>query len=115
MLKSIFIYFALALCAAILLLVPYTFSVRAQKNQQLDAGNQAANLTISSAATQTPSPIEISPIKTPKPNSPSRPTPTSVPVPPPSDPRTTQLMVLFGILIVTIVIFGIWLNRRKIF
>jgi hypothetical protein len=44
-----------------------------------------------------------------------RPTPTPIPIPPPSNPNTTQMMVIFGIMVVLVVIFGLWLNRNRMF
>ncbi len=44
-----------------------------------------------------------------------RPTPTPMPLPPPSNPNTIQLMVIFGILVVLVVVFGLWLNRNSVF
>jgi hypothetical protein len=52
---------------------------------------------------------------TPAPTRTPRPTPTLLPLPPPSDPDTTQTMVIFGIFAVIVVLFGIFLNRRRVF
>lgn len=44
-----------------------------------------------------------------------RPTPTPIPVPPPTSQNTIQLLVVSGVLVVAVVIFGIWLNRNRVF
>ncbi len=46
---------------------------------------------------------------------PRTPGPTSTPptIPPPQDPGTTQLMVAFGLLVVLVILFGVWLNRNR--
>jgi len=44
-----------------------------------------------------------------------RPTPTPLKIPPPADPRMSRLIIGFGIISVVIVIFGIWINRHKVF
>ncbi len=53
----------------------------------------------------TPTPV-ITPTKTP------RPTPTPIFIPPPSDPDYLRLMVALGFMIVTILLVGIWINRK---
>jgi hypothetical protein len=54
-------------------------------------------------------------LATPEATRPPQPTPTPIPTPPPSDSKTTDFMVLLGISIVVIVIFGIWINWRRVF
>jgi cbb3-type cytochrome oxidase subunit 3 len=54
-------------------------------------------------ATETPVPSERVPS--------SAITPT---VPPPSDPDTTQTMVVTGIVIVLVILLGLWINRTKL-
>ncbi len=58
--------------------------------------------------TFTPAPPSPTPTRT------KRPTATPLPVPPPSDPKSLQWIVAFGVLIVVIILFGIVLNRRKL-
>jgi hypothetical protein len=41
-----------------------------------------------------------------------RPTSTPVPIPPPPDPGSVNLMVFFGVIIVLIILFGVWINRQ---
>ncbi|MCI0520729.1 MAG: hypothetical protein L0Z70_10815 [Chloroflexi bacterium] len=65
--------------------------------------------TLLAELTATPLPSTPDPTRTP------RPTPTPLLVPPPSDPDTTHLMVIFGVIAVTVVLFGIFLNRRRVF
>ena len=62
-----------------------------------------------------PVPDKLVQAETPEPTRAPRPTPTPIAVPPPSDPSTTQLMVIFGILVVLVVIFGLLLNRNRVF
>lgn len=49
------------------------------------------------------------PTKTPKPTS------TPIPIPPPADPSATNMMIILGTLAVAVIIFGLWLNRRRAF
>lgn len=65
--------------------------------------------------TATPPPPTQEPTRTPRPSNTPRPTPTPLTVPPPSNPDTTYLMVFFGTLMVLVVIFGIWINRKRVF
>ena len=44
-----------------------------------------------------------------------RPTPTPIQVPPPTSQNTIQLLIVSGVLVVAVVIFGIWLNRNRVF
>jgi len=66
----------------------------------------------------TPTPIPA-PSDTPEPKPQRRPTrtpgPTSTPltIPPPQDPGTTQMMLAFGLLVVLVILFGVWLNRSR--
>lgn len=50
-----------------------------------------------------------------KPTNTPKPTSTPIPTPPPSDPSINNLMAIFGILIVVVIIFGIWVNWRRVF
>ena len=53
--------------------------------------------------------------ETPEPTRAPRPTPTPLAVPPPPNPTTIQLLVIFGVLVVLVVIFGLLLNRNRVF
>lgn len=52
---------------------------------------------------------------TPEPTRAPRPTPTPIPVPPPTSQNTIQLLVVSGVLLVAVIIFGLWLNRNRLF
>ena len=66
-------------------------------------------------ATSTPTPTETpTPTRTHRPTRTPRPTATPRTVPPPSNPDTSQWMVVLSILIVVIVLFGIILNRSRL-
>ncbi len=43
-----------------------------------------------------------------------KPTATPLKIPPPTDPRNLNLLILLGILIISVVIFGIIINRRQL-
>jgi hypothetical protein len=42
-----------------------------------------------------------------------RPTSTPIPIPPPPDPGSVNLMVFFGLIVVLIILFGVWINRQR--
>jgi hypothetical protein len=42
-----------------------------------------------------------------------RPTSTPVPIPPPPDPGSINLMLFFGVVVVLIILFGVWINRQR--
>ena len=65
--------------------------------------------TATPTSTGTPVPPTPVPTRTP------RPTATPLTVPPPSDPSTTHLIAISGITVVVVIIFGLWLNRRRVF
>ena len=44
---------------------------------------------------------------------PPRPTSTPIPIPPPPDPGSINLMVFFGVIVVLIILFGVWINRQR--
>jgi hypothetical protein len=48
-----------------------------------------------------------------KPTRTPRPTSTPVPIPPPAEPFSLNLMIFFGVLAVTVVLVGVWINRKK--
>lgn len=54
-------------------------------------------------------------VDTPEPTRAPRPTPTPIPVPPPTSQNTIQLLVVSGVLLVAVIIFGLWLNRNRLF
>lgn len=66
---------------------------------------------------ENPEPAQMaSPTPTREPRRPTRtpgPTNTPIPIPPPQDPGVTQMMVAFGILVVLVILFGVWLNRKN--
>lgn len=65
--------------------------------------------------TQAPSPTPtIEPTIRPTPTRIRKPTATPLSIPPSADPRTSNLMVLFGLLIAIVILFGIGLNYRRI-
>jgi hypothetical protein len=43
----------------------------------------------------------------------TRPTPTPLLIPPPSDPRTTDLIIVMSIIMISVILFGLWINRWK--
>lgn len=51
----------------------------------------------------------IQPTKTPKPTS------TPPVIPPPADPGATSVMIILAVLMVMVILFGFWLNRRRVF
>lgn len=55
------------------------------------------------------SPLAKDPTRTP------RPTGTPPVIPPPADPTSTNLLIIFAAVIVTIILLGIWINRRRAF
>jgi hypothetical protein len=77
-------------------------------------------VSISAATNDAPlqgstAPDKLVQAETPEPTRAPRPTSTPIAIPPPSDPGTIQLMVIFGILVVLVVIFGLLLNRNQVF
>ena len=42
-----------------------------------------------------------------------RPTSTPIPIPPPPDPGSINIMVFFGVVVVFIILFGVWINRQR--
>jgi hypothetical protein len=62
--------------------------------------------------TETPTPTQGTPIPAIEPTKKPRPTPTPVFVPPPSDPEYLRLMIALGVIMVAILLFGIWINRK---
>lgn len=63
--------------------------------------------TVTPVLTQTPEKKNPAPTRTP------RPTSTPVPVPPAANPNATSLMILIGLIAVTVVVIGVWLNRAE--
>lgn len=108
-------FFASVICAVIFLSIVSALPVGAQTSRNSSTNKQSTSAEGNLKITPTQSSTAIIPTETPRPSNQSRPTATPIPVPPPSDPRTIQLMALFGILIMAIVIYGIWINRRKLF
>ena len=43
-----------------------------------------------------------------------RPTATPLTIPPPSDPESTQQMIGFGVFVVLVILFGVLINRKRI-
>jgi len=68
-------------------------------------------------AAGTPSPASSPLLSTRAPGETKTPEPTRAPLPtpPPSDPDTTSMIILFGILLGVIVLFGMVVNSRRIF
>jgi len=64
---------------------------------------------------ESPAPENPAQTEAPEPTRAPRPTPTPMIIPPPSNPNTIQLLVIFGILVVLVVIFGLLLNRNRVF
>jgi hypothetical protein len=75
---------------------------------------QAATPSPSASPSPAPLPTET---QTPhgKPTRTPRPTSTPPTIPPPQDPGATRMMVGFGVLIVIVILFGLWLNRKNAF
>jgi cyanophycinase len=71
--------------------------------------------TMTLAPTATPIPTQTPLPPTPDPTRTPRPTPTPVVVPPASNPGTTHTLAISGVLVVLVIIFGLWLNRRRVF
>lgn len=51
----------------------------------------------------------LQPTKTPKPTS------TPPVIPPPADPSATSVMIILAVFMVMVILFGFWLNRRRVF
>ena len=81
--------------------------------EKLDSGG-----TFFQISSPTPVPLEIvqTPVPTKKiPKGQTRtPRPTATPpdIPPPADPNQAKLMIFFSIVAVSIILIGVWLNRR---
>lgn len=67
----------------------------------------------SQLSTMTPQPLKPTPTFMLKSTHAPRPTPTPIPTPPPTNPKTIQLMAAFGVLVVVVILFGIFINRRQ--
>lgn len=67
--------------------------------------NQSNQTTIATPTTENGKQIKQ---KTP------RPTPTPLLIPPPADPNTTNLMICFSLIMISVILFGLWINRRKL-
>lgn len=109
----------------VLLLVFILFSLSAfsfQTNQNLHT--LLSSKSIQAADNQTPTvslSISMQPTATVKNNKNAQPTktprPTSTPpvIPPPADPGASTVMIGLAIMAVSVILFGFWLNRRRIF
>lgn len=71
--------------------------------------------TATLAPSSTPEPPTPIPTRTPVPTRTPRATATPPTIPPASDPDTSHIMVLVGALVVIVIVFGIWLNRSRVF
>ena len=84
-----------------------------------NSDSRAAVSTNVSMADATPSPqiqeITITPVKAVRANPSRTPKPTPIPpeIPPPTDRRLLHSMILFSVLAVVVVIFGVWINRDR--
>jgi hypothetical protein len=45
---------------------------------------------------------------------PPRPTPTPLLIPPPANPATTNSIIGMSVIMISVILFGLWINRRKI-
>jgi hypothetical protein len=106
--------FTTAVFAALLFILWGTSPNWVQAGSDISSGS--TELEISAAHSQKSlTPDSSASGETPEPTRMARPTPTPLPVPPPSNPNTTQMLVIFGVLVVLVVIFGLILNRNRVF
>lgn len=105
--------FIIALPAALCLFLWIASPVLAQTTDAINTGNTkimviAGQIQETHSANDTPEPNR-------EPTRAPRPTPTPIPVPPPTSQNTIQMLVVSGVLVVAVVIFGLWLNRKRLF
>jgi hypothetical protein len=81
---------------------------------ELPTATLAGYIIITPTFSPSPSPT-VEPTVGPTPTKTPKPTATPLTIPPPADPGTSNLMVLFGILIGVVILIGIGLNYRQIF
>lgn len=81
---------------------------------ELPTATLVGYIIITPTFSPSPSPT-VEPTVGPTPTKTPKPTTTPLTIPPPSDPGTSNLMVLFGILIGVVILIGIGLNYRRIF
>jgi cyanophycinase-like exopeptidase len=84
------------------------------KNYQVPPTPNMPTSTITTQPTQIPTPTSTLPPTTKEPTRTPRPTATPPTIPPPSNPGATNVMVIFGTLIVIIIVIGIWMNRHRL-
>jgi len=106
--------FASAVLIAFGLITIQALPKRAQVRAVQDA-RTPSSIAGSLLSTVTPQPLESTPTEVMKPTRLPRPTPTPIPTPPPTNPKTIQMMAAFGILVVVVILFGIFINRRQVF
>ncbi|MEN6392216.1 MAG: hypothetical protein ABFD53_00180 [Anaerolineaceae bacterium] len=109
-----------AFCVSITFLLS-AFSYQLDKSHSSNSRiylNQAAE-NITPTATQNIDAIQPTSIiknqKTPQPTKTPKPTFTPPTIPPPADPGAGNAMIGLAILTVSVILFGFWLNRRRIF
>jgi len=101
----------------LLILIALTIWAGGQSSQAASPDVEQANpsgyiqdgSTPTTIAPSTPDASVVEATKTPQPTRAPQPTP------PPSDPETTQLIAIFGVLLVVVILFGMVINRHRIF
>jgi hypothetical protein len=87
--------------------------ITAKSHMAFQADNRTKSTVVATDSVQIASeakhPKNILSTKTPKP------TGTPPVIPPPADPGATNMMIGLAILPVIVILFGFWLNRRRVF
>jgi cyanophycinase-like exopeptidase len=81
---------------------------------ELPTATLAGYIIVTPTMSPSPSPT-VEPTEGPTPTKTPKPTATPLTIPPPANPGTSNLMVLFGLLIAVVILIGIGINYRRIF
>lgn len=109
-LLKLFIIFCVSLGMVVIFLIPNFLKTSAKSNDQFVFLKSPVRGEPAQVITATPTTDNSKQQKQKTP----RPTPTPLLIPPPSDPNTTNLMICFSIIMISAILFGLWINRRKL-